>query len=223
MPITFPPAASGSGVTDLAGIPGESALNKLSTSRDLVTYTPAPNYFVAFPAAGASYALFTSAAATSGIIDSIWITCDGGAGSFDARLRIFVDQELVPSFDVDLGTLFVSHGEAHTGAGYSVATDNIFTGCCGTNTHPGFSPTGNQVSYEIKYPVPFGNGIRVDVYTPASGVTIPGGSSLFTQVHLRESGTSTLRLRSTGVTRLAPVAEVLRGRPEQRHAARPHR
>jgi hypothetical protein len=178
------------------------SLALLSDSNTKTTTQPNGDYFVAFPGAGAEVELINLASGSQGILTAIQLSLNGGAGSFDCRLRIYVDQEVSPGFDVDLGTLFCSHLDAHTDAGQSVGTDHIQSQVVGTNTHLQFTTATSMVSYQMQFPVPYSDGVRVTIYTPASGVTIPLTTSLFSMVHRREGAVSSLRLRSVGHTRL---------------------
>ena len=160
-------------------------LDTLTNNRIYTDYQPGGDYFVLFPQAGAAVTLTNRPAGEVGMLTAIQMSVDGAQGSFDARLRVYVDQETYPSIDIDLGTLFVSHLDAHTGAGNSMATDNMQRVVVGTNTQFGGGGSNTQASYQMQYPVPYSNGVKVEVYTPA-GVTVPAsGTFLFTMVHYR--------------------------------------
>lgn len=207
MPLTFPPVAATASITDLAVIPGFNPLNRLSPARTDVEYQSSNgNFLQAFPSAGGAGAVIClRSAGESGILTGIQMSIVAGEAGFDGRLRIFVDQEVIAGFDVDLGTLFVSHNEAHTGPGQSVGTNHIQMDVVGgSSAWVDGGGNSNMVSYQMLYPVPYSNGVRVEVYTPA-GITVPGGSVIYSMVY-RRGQTSTMRLRSVGVTRLEAAA-----------------
>ena len=178
------------------------ALSLLSDRPTKTVTQPNGDYFVNFPSAGNTVNLINLASGSVGIVTAVQMSMDGGAGSYDCRLRVYVDQEVNPSIDVDVGTLFVSHLDAHTGAGQTLSTDHIQMEVVGTNTHPNFTGSNTQCSYQMQFPIPYSDGIRIEIYTPASGVTIPGGTYLFSMVNYREGAISPYRLRSRGVTRI---------------------
>lgn len=183
-------------------------LDMLDSARLITTRLAAP-YFVSFPTAGNAQIVLNLAAGNVGIVTTVQMSLDGGAASFDARLRVYVDQEGSPSIDVDLGTLFVSHLDSHlstvAGTGRLFGTDHVQVGIVGDNSTTMFTESDTQVSYQLQFPIPYSDGIRIEIFTPAD-VTPASPGWLFCSVFRRENIVSNYRLRSRGVTRVAAAA-----------------
>lgn len=176
-------------------------LARLTNSRTRNEFQPTANYEVAYPVAGGAPVVLTNRpAGESGIITGVQFSLDGGNATWDARLRVYVDQESIPSIDVDIGTLFVCHNDAHVGGPYTYGTDHIQGSLNGSSSS---IPTG--ASFQMQFPMPYSNGIRIEIYTPA-GVDVGGQNKMFSLVYRQDGVTSPMRLRSKGLSRLDAAA-----------------
>lgn len=92
---------------------------------------------VATPASGAATTLFTATGA--GVVRSVWVTINAGTNplGYDSRLQVYTDGKSAPDFDVDLGTLFLTHLDAHL-TGTKVSTTYI---------HGQSGPNNGQVDF----------------------------------------------------------------------------
>ena len=99
-----------------------------------------------------------------GVIQNIWLTFAEEHVSRAAQLRVYVDGELTPSLDIDMGTLgtamFLSGSWKagwckHAWSARSSAT----------------SPTG----VVFRYPIPYSDGVRITIYNPVNYTSVMSG------------------------------------------------
>ncbi len=143
------------------------------------------------PAEGDSLTLATLTG--EGIIQMAWVTLEDGDLAWNGRLQIFVDGETVPSIDVDLGTLFLTHLDAHSGTGGSISTEHIQSAPYGSG-RPGAMSGG------LLFPVPYGDGAVVKIFAPPGCTATGVASAAYGQVVYRPGATSNYRLRSRNTT-----------------------
>lgn len=93
----------------------------------------------------------------AGTITSLFMAT-GFDGQDTTRLQIFVDGETTPSFDVELGTIMLTH----LGSGAQAGGVNAGLG----HVYGGNYPLDPQAGWFITFPIPFGNGIDVKLYRP---------------------------------------------------------
>lgn len=159
-------------------------------------YQHTSQYYSGWPAAGTSLTLLELASG-SGAVTAVQMSVGHWGDSDDTqchgRLRVYTDGNLAPEIDVDLGTLFLSHGDARSGSGQFVGTDNLQTSMLGG----GLSPA----SYQLQFPIPYSDGVKVEIHSPA-GTTVPSGNVIYSSVFHQPGPASTLRLRSVGKTYL---------------------
>jgi hypothetical protein len=125
-----------------------------------------------------------------GVVHSVWMAVRGGASALDGRLRIFYDGSSTPAFDVDLGTLLVTHFSPVGSFGVEHLGVEI-----GANRDTGFL---------LRFAIPFGT--RVQITYLAGSV----GTDVFSQVHYRltsaaDAGTYRLRSIATRYTNRSTV------------------
>lgn len=101
----------------------------------------------------------------AGEIRNLWFALGHQTVMFDSRLRVYVDGETTPSIDSDLGSIFLFH--------HSI-TANLSGNVAGAASHSHMhsqcyvSGSGVRSMVQFKFPIPFGNGIRIEIYNPTS-------------------------------------------------------
>lgn len=125
----------------------------------------------------------------AGVLKKVWITIESGDYAWNTRLRIRVDGELTAGFDCDLGTLFLTHLNAHTDQGGSKATLHMVSAPYGSG-RPGAMSGG------MLFPVPFSNGCIVELFAPLGTTGTSSDNALYTQIDYEQGNSSPLRLRS---------------------------
>lgn len=107
-----------------------------------------------------------------GCVRYLWFATVGAVGCLDARIRIYYDGATTPSVDVDFGTLFASHWLATQNANPVAANFNgqgFYSSVQTKNMH--FELASDYTAgYTMKFPIPFGNRIRITYYNPSTTV-----------------------------------------------------
>jgi len=122
----------------------------------------------------------------SGVVTSVWVAAGTSSAGKDLILAVYVDGEEDPAISVDLGTLFGSH--------YATSGD---WHC----DHVQGSANNTALGGTFTFPMPYGDGIRVEIQNPTAGAILTFG-----QVVYSDEQPPGYRLRSAGSTRLAPDA-----------------
>lgn len=97
--------------------------------------------------AGGSLTIYSDTAGTSGIVNSIWMTASPSAIVNNIHMQVFVDGEIVPSIDVDLGTIFLGHLGA-AAAKFLWSTQHMH----------GEGGQNDSVGGTVRFPVPYSTG-----------------------------------------------------------------
>lgn len=142
------------------------------------------------PSAGNSVTMATLTGV--GIIEMLQLTTEDNDLSWNGMVEVYVDGETVPSISVDIGTLFLTHNDAHTGTGGAYATKHL-------QTNPYGSGRTGAFSGGLAFPIPYSSGCIVKLRAP-TGSTAAGTGVWYSQIIYRPSATSKYRLRSKGVT-----------------------
>lgn len=125
--------------------------------------------------------------AGAGTVTSIWMALDASwrdqRSYQDVRLQIFVDDETVPSVDVDLAGVFLSAYDA-VEYGWNTWTEQVSSGM--STTWP-----NNKMTTVFQFPAPYANGCRVVLVNPCARDV-----AVFSQVRYQPGRTSKHRLKS---------------------------
>ncbi len=174
--------ASDSGGKTVVTIPGGSIVNKAIRDRiGTASHTTklARQEGVAFNA-GATLTLADLAG--SGTVLGIWLTLRGASLFRDTLLRVYVDGEVTPSIEFDVGSLgthFVNSGTVKESTQHvSVEIDFALA----------------HATYVLTFPIPFGTRCRIDAYNPTAT-----SDTLWSQVYYTNDLTDTRRLKSANV------------------------
>lgn len=146
------------GSKPFANMPG-SELNKLT----LGTSTMTSLEYGASIAAGGSQTIYTSASGTYGVVEKVTVIGLGAITCY-GYLRISYDGGTTFPFTAELGTLFGAYPESYTaGAGPVVAN------CAHMLTQQMRQAGGTTYAiYSMNYPIPYTNGIVIQIYNPTS-------------------------------------------------------
>jgi hypothetical protein len=97
-----------------------------------------------------------------GVVRYLWFATGGNVGSLDCRLRIYYDGSSTTAMDIDLGTLYAMHW----GAGSQSGTHQT------QHMHAEMNSANYNAAYTMKFPIPFGNRIRITYYNPNTSTTV---------------------------------------------------
>lgn len=164
------------------------------------------------PPPGANTKVTLASLTGSGVVKNIYLASNCGGLTADGRLQVTVDGETTPCIDVELGTLFGVFYQASRPAfgGYD-PTAPIGTGITATTQHWGSYLSGNT-SPDIlhggwlRLPMPFTNGIKVEIFRLAgidtgNGVDQPSPTrQLYSSVQYSRETPPAVRLRAAANT-----------------------
>lgn len=200
-----------------AGDTGQAGGNKINANfSELYAWKAGPAAFQTFktclieqthPTPGNTSTLATLTGA--GVVREIELTVSYGNAWVDDRIQVFVDGEVLPSIDVDIGTLF---GTAYDGTTTAIVqgTDNLTTSPAKNAAAVGFTfGTSKCWSGAMRFPIPYSNGCIIKVLAPTGMVTTGGFGKFFSQISY-QTGTppgdlSKYRLKSFGIPNISAV------------------
>ena len=135
-----------------------------------------------------------------GCVRYLWFATAGAVGSLDCRIRIYYDGSATPSMDIDLGTLFASHYVATQNANSVAANFNnqgFYSTVQTKNMHYEMA-SDYTCGYTMKFPIPFGNRVRITYYNPSTSVN-PGFYSMAYYHYTNVDQANGIRLRAQGI------------------------
>lgn len=181
---------------------------------------PTPgNFFTIFDSADEDNGGLPGGGDVEGVLTICQWTCSYGNMWKDGRLRIFIDDELLPSIDADAATLLLMANEATENSRAKHQANEHFVTSPGKNTTDGRFTWNTDKCWSggIKdLPIPFLRRAVVQIYNPTGMSTSGGYGALFSQVHGRY-GTlpeplRSFRLKAIGIPSINAVHY---GRTEQ--------
>lgn len=124
----------------------------------------------------------------AGTVDHIWSAVAFNSTPQDVTLRVYVDGEVSPAIDVDLGALLAI--EHPVPVGFTMWCEHAFVE----------GQDSGSTGFVLRLPMSYSNGIRVEMVN-----TTPALVVLYTMVSYTEDVASQYRLRSASVKGLSPV------------------
>jgi hypothetical protein len=103
-----------------------------------------------------------------GVVRYIWFATGGNVASLDCRLRIYYDGSTTPAMDQDLGTLYAMHwaGTQQVGVPANQFNNTNYYSSVSTPHMHAEEANSFNCAYTMKFPIPFGNRIRIAYYNP---------------------------------------------------------
>ena len=133
----------------------------------------------------------------AGEVLDVHINLGLGGPNTAARFRVYTDGNATPDVDVDFGSLFATAYPGTPGnvGGLAGSTQNMSIQT--QNAAPGSPPSilANPMVGNIRFPIPFSNGIKLTLFVPATPA-LWSGPVFWTQVVYRTGVTEPFRLKS---------------------------
>lgn len=157
---------------------------------------PIANEVIEKTTVGASTTVTLASITGSGIVQSIWMAIRNDSGTpvalvYDGVVEIYVDGEASPSITSDFGTMALNAFATHAFGTF---------GCEHIYTESSNSGTTDRLGFTFRYPIPYSTSLEVKLRNPTTSTGVA-----FIQVAYDDTASSTMRLKSSGVTYLNKV------------------
>ncbi|MEW5803898.1 MAG: DUF2961 domain-containing protein [bacterium] len=126
----------------------------------------------------------------AGVIKNIWLSFVEEHVARAARFKVYIDGEITPSIDIDMGTLGVAF----------YYTQGFRGGWC-KHMWVGQSSATSPTGMVFRYPIPYSTGVKITVYNPVAYT-----SAMSSQIYNVPNLELPLRLKSSCVPWITPLS-----------------